>query len=193
VARSPQSIKPGERLLLEALEHEPLLRACLYRFARNNADVEDLLHSTYERLLRTDPGCVEVQSIRAFALKVARNVALDWLRHRQIIPIDLVTDMAELGVLDEEGWVEEIVNANQELALLRGAVASLPKRSRQIFTLRKVYDLSQKEIAARLNISENTVEQHLRKAARRCMELLTKASGKPNGWQRLAGRRKVLK
>src|SRR5690606_8660406 len=126
-------------------------------------------HSTYERLLRADARAVEVRSIRAFALKVATNVALDWLRHRQIISIDLVTDMAELDVLDEEERVEEIVNASQELALLRSAVASLPKRSRQIFTLRKVHDLSHKEIAARLNISENTVEQHLRKAAQRCV------------------------
>ena len=38
----------------------------------------------------------------------------------------------------------------------------LPARCRQVFTLRKVYGLSQKEIAAELKISENTVESHLR-------------------------------
>jgi DNA-directed RNA polymerase specialized sigma24 family protein len=35
-----------------------------------------------------------------------------------------------------------------------------------------VYGYSQKEIAARLEISENTVEQHLTKAARRCAQAL---------------------
>jgi RNA polymerase sigma-70 factor (ECF subfamily) len=41
-----------------------------------------------------------------------------------------------------------------------------------VFTLRKVYGFSQKEIAERLQISENTVEQHLTKAARRCAQVL---------------------
>ena len=48
----------------------------------------------------------------------------------------------------------------------------MPRRCRQTFTLRKVYGFSQKEIAARLSIAENTVEQHLMKAARRCAEAL---------------------
>ncbi len=193
MARDPGSVKPGEELLLQALEHERLLRACLYRFVRNNEDVEDLLHTTYERLLRVDPADVgEVQSVRAFALKVATNVALDVLRRRQVIPIELVTDLAELDVLSEEELVEEIVNTDQELALLRNAVACLPERSRQIFTLRKVYDLSQKEIAARLKISENTVEQHLRKAAKRCMELLKESTGGRTSAIRPAPKRKEL-
>ena len=50
--------------------------------------------------------------------------------------------------------------------------SALPTRCRQVFTLRKVYGYSQKQIAERLQISENTVEQHLTKAARRCAQVL---------------------
>jgi RNA polymerase sigma factor (sigma-70 family) len=56
--------------------------------------------------------------------------------------------------------------------LLTRAVARLPARCRQVFTLRKVYGLSQKEIAASLSISENTVEQHLAKGVRLCTAAL---------------------
>ena len=56
--------------------------------------------------------------------------------------------------------------------MLTAAVARLPTRCRQVFTLRKVYGLSQKEIAAELNISENTVEQHLAKGMRLCSAAL---------------------
>ncbi|MGH8323270.1 MAG: RNA polymerase sigma factor, partial [Steroidobacteraceae bacterium] len=52
------------------------------------------------------------------------------------------------------------------------AVQELPERCRQVFTLRKVYGYSQKEIAARMNITENTVEQQLIKAARHCAQAL---------------------
>jgi RNA polymerase sigma-70 factor (ECF subfamily) len=163
-----------DRYLVASLEFEGVLRACLYRYVRNSADVDELLQETYTNLLAagSTPNREEIRSIRAFALTVARNVALSWLRHRQVVPIELVADLESLELLDERGQVEEIVNTHQELALLTAAVASLPTRCRQVFTLRKVYGLSQKEIAAELNISENTVEQHLAKGMRLCSAAL---------------------
>ena len=109
---------------------------------------------------------------RHVALTIARNVALDWLRHRDVVPMELVSDLASLDVLDEKAQVEEILNSHQELALLAEVIAELPKRSRQIFTLRRVYGLSQREIAGRLGISEKTVEQLLARAVRRCAAAL---------------------
>jgi len=169
----PVLSRNDERYLLQALEFEGVLRACLYRYTRNNSDVDELLQEVYARLLTAgasdDP---EVRSVRAFALTVARNVAFDWLRHRQVVPIELVADLEALEVLDEGEQIEEIVNSHQELAMLVKAIQGLPDRCRQVFTLRKVYGYSQKEIALRLSISENTVEQHLTKAARRCAQAL---------------------
>ena len=169
----PVLSKNDERYLLQALDIESVLRQCLYRYTRNNSDVDELLQEVYARLLvagsSNDP---EVRSVRAFALTIARNVAFDWLRHKQVVPIELVADLEALEVLDEGEQIEEIVNSHQELAMLVQAIQELPDRCRQVFTLRKVYGYSQKEIALRMNISENTVEQHLTKAARRCAQAL---------------------
>ena len=165
--------KDEERYLVQALEFENVLRACLYRYARNTSDVEELLQETYARLLTAggsnEP---EVRSVRAFALTVARNVAFDWLRHKQVVPIELVADMEAMDILDERDQIDAIVNSHQELMMLVKAVQQLPERCRQVFTLRKVYGYSQKEIAARMNITENTVEQQLTKAARHCAQAL---------------------
>jgi RNA polymerase sigma-70 factor (ECF subfamily) len=163
----------GDRYLLEALESEAVLRAYLFRFVRNPADVDELLQETYARLLVASPADgTEVRSVRALALTIARNVALDWLRHRDVVPMELVSDLAALDVLDEKAQVEEIVNSHQELALLAEVVGELPKRHRQVFTLRRVYGLSQREIAQHLGISETTVEQLLARAVRRCAAAL---------------------
>ncbi len=166
-------IKNEERYLVQALEFESVLRACLYRYARNTADVEELLQETYARLLTAGSSNEpEVRSVRAFSLTVARNVAFDWLRHKQVVPIELVADMEAMDILDERDQIDAIVNSHQELMMLVKAVQQLPERCRQVFTLRKVYGYSQKEIAARMNISENTVEQQLIKAARHCAQAL---------------------
>jgi len=169
----PEVAKDEERYLVQALEFESVLRACLYRYARNTSDVEELLQDTYARLLTAGASNEpEVRSVRAFALTVARNVAFDWLRHKQVVPIELVADMEAMDILDERDQIDAIVNSHQELMLLVKAIQQLPERCRQVFTLRKVYGYSQKEIAARMNISENTVEQQLIKAARHCARVL---------------------
>jgi RNA polymerase sigma factor (sigma-70 family) len=166
-------IKNEERYLVQALEFESVLRACLYRYARNASDVEELLQETYARLLTAGSSNEpEVRSVRAFSLTVARNVAFDWLRHKQVVPIELVADMEAMDILDEREQIDAIVNSHQELMMLVAAVQQLPERCRQVFTLRKVYGYSQKEIAARMNITENTVEQQLIKAARHCAQAL---------------------
>lgn len=165
--------KHQERYLLQALEFESVLRACLYRYTRNVADVEELLQDTYARLLTAGAsGQPEVRSVRSFALAIARNVAFDWLRRRQIVPIELVADMEAMDVMDESEQIDTIINSHQELGQLVMAVQDLPERCRQVFTLRKVYGYSQKEIAARMNISEHTVEQQLMKAVRHCARVL---------------------
>ncbi|MDE2263467.1 MAG: hypothetical protein KGL45_13170, partial [Gammaproteobacteria bacterium] len=116
-----------DRYLLEALESEGLLRAFLFRYARNGADVDELLQETYARLLAaTQAEGVRVRSVRALALTIARNAALDWLRHRNVVPMALLSDLAALDVLDESAQIEEIVNAHQELAMLAECVAELP-------------------------------------------------------------------
>jgi RNA polymerase sigma-70 factor (ECF subfamily) len=169
----PLVAKNDERYLLQALEFEGVLRACLYRYTRNNSDVDELLQEVYARLLTA--GATDephVGSVRAFALTVARNVAFDWLRQRQAVPNEMVADLEAVESTDDREQVEEIVDSPQELAILVKAFQGLPDRCRQVLTLRKVYGYSQKDIAARLNVSENTVEQDLTNAALVCAQAL---------------------
>jgi len=74
--------------------------------------------------------------------------------------------------------VREAVGRKQELEILRAALQALPTRCRQVFTLRKLYGLSHREIATQLRISERTVEAQIDKAMRRCTDYL-RARGLP--------------
>ena len=165
--------RADDRYIVEILRLEGILRAYLHRFAPKPSDLEDLLHDTYTHLLAVSAeNRASIKNTQAFALAAARNVAVDLIRRKRVAPIDLVEDLDALPVSEDESGLEEIVNAHQEIARLAEAVAELPQRCAEVFTLRKVYGLSQQEIAQHFGISVSTVEQHLVKAVRRCAQFM---------------------
>jgi RNA polymerase sigma factor (sigma-70 family) len=162
-----------ERFLLAALEHEGWLRSQLRRWVRGADQVDELIQETYARLLRAGQSDVlVVRSIKGFALATARNASIDAFRQGHLpLGVDGVTTLfAEFE--PSESDVESEANTDQELALLAAALANISKEARRVFTLRKIYGFSQKEIAKLLGISENTVERHVAKAARACARYL---------------------
>ena len=155
------------------LPHEGALRGYLGRFLRRPHDAEDALHDTYARLIAlSNEERGRIRQVHAYLFKTARNVAMDRLRKRPVISLERMTEIEELDVVDEslDGYGE--IKARQELLLLRQAIASLPDRCRQVLTLRKVFGLSQRQIAEKLAITENTVERHVANGMRACTEYL---------------------
>lgn len=120
-------------------------------------DIDDLVQDAYTRLLRaheTGP----IACVKAFLFVTARNLALNSLRHLRVERPYRVQEIDPLSVLDDTASVPESVARAEDFQLLVQAIQSLPARCRQIMTLRKIYGLSQREVADRLNISEHTVE-----------------------------------
>jgi RNA polymerase sigma factor (sigma-70 family) len=150
------------------LVYEGPIRSFLRHYFAEGNDIEDCIQETYARLLEMTPEArASVRQWHAFVFITARNVGLNMLRRRQVISLDAVAELEASEVfIDSRLTTFEEVNARQELALLRKAIAALPERCRQVFVLRKVYGLPQREIARQLGISENTVEQHVAKGVR---------------------------
>lgn len=67
---------------------------------------------------------------------------------------------------------EQTVIARQTLGTVQAAIRDLPERCRNVFVLRRLKGLSQREIAARLGISENIVEKEVAKGLQRILEAL---------------------
>lgn len=134
-----------------------MLRAWLRSQFPSGTDVDDIIQDAYVRVLRAR-ATGEVRSPKAFLFVAARNLMLMQFRHRQVAKEDALTDFELAGILDDGPDVADAVARSQELELLTQAIQSLPPRCRQIVTLRKIYGLSQKEVAAELGITEHTVE-----------------------------------
>ena len=156
------------------LPHEPMLRAWLRSRFPRGIEIDDLVQETYARVLGARAAGSVMQSPKAFLFATARNLALDTLRRRQVSGEDSLVSFDALDVLDEADGIPETVDRAEKLELLTTAIQSLPDRCRQVLTLRKIYGLSQREIAARLGISEHTVSAQLTIGVRKCTEFFAR-------------------
>jgi RNA polymerase sigma-70 factor (ECF subfamily) len=84
-------------------------------------------------------------------------------------------------VADERTGVPESLAQAEDFQVLIRAIQSLPERCRQIVTLRKIYGLSQREVAARLGITEHTVEAQGSIGLRKCIEYFRRHGYGPGG------------
>ncbi len=137
--------------------HEAMLRAWLRERFSSERDIDDLVQEAFIRVLRAqETGSIE--SPKAFLFVTAKNLALARVRHRRVAENFVLAETQSSSVIDETADVPAAAARAQELELLTQAIQSLPNRCRQIITLRRIYGLSQREVAAQLGISEHTVE-----------------------------------
>ncbi len=166
----PPHDSPHARWFAEEVQpHSAALRSFLIARYPSLPDVDDVVQECLVRVLRVHER-EPVTSPRGLLFATARNLALDQMRRQQVIAFEPITEVADSSVFTDSTNVTEIVSQRQEFDLLTEAIQSLPDRCRQVFTLRTAYGLSQREIAARLGISENTVEKQMAKGLRRCTE-----------------------
>src|SRR5258706_13755665 len=142
------------------LPHEPAPRAWRGRRRLDGLDIDDVIQETYTRLVAAE-SVSHVHDAKSYTFQVAGSVVIDHLRRMKVVSIASVPDFDYLEVVSDEPSPERQVIDRDELHRLAGMIARLPGRIREVFTLRRVYGLSQREVAEKMGIAESTVEKHM--------------------------------
>jgi RNA polymerase sigma-70 factor (ECF subfamily) len=139
------------------IPHEADLRARLRRMAVPEDEISDIVQDAYLKIARLD-SVAHIKSGRGYFFSTARTVLIDRIRRDRIVRIDSMTEMEALTLADEDPGPERRVSARMELDRVRRLIDALPDRCREIFELRRIQGVPQREIAERLGLPEHTVE-----------------------------------
>lgn len=170
---APENAETALWFAEEVQVHKTALLAWLHGKFPEASDLDDIAQEALTRVWRARANSA-VPSPKALLFTIAHNLALDQVRRNQVADIKPLAEMAALYVYEDGPSPAETTAHKQELELLTQAIQSLPDRCRQVLTLRKIYGLSQKEIAAQLGISEHTVEAQVANGMHRCSAFLSR-------------------
>jgi RNA polymerase sigma-70 factor (ECF subfamily) len=141
----------------------------LARFCVSSDDVQDVMQEAYLQvfcaLRKSGP---EGHVPAALLYTTARNIAFSRHRHRKVVAAAGPAVSAGEQLRREQAAVEQQVDRGQQMRRLLQAVNGLPPKCRDVFVLRMIEGMSQREIAERLGISVSTVEKHLARGLQHC-------------------------
>jgi RNA polymerase sigma-70 factor (ECF subfamily) len=129
--------------------HHSLVFRTAYRITGNTGDAEDALQTVFLRMLRRDSKSVPLENSESYLRRAAINAALDLLRSQranQTVP--LPEEPSGVAGTPPQADVSGLRQA------LARAIAQLKPRSAEIFALRFLEGLSNREIAETLGISQ---------------------------------------
>lgn len=149
----------------EIIPHERSLVRFMGRVTPNREEVADLRQEVYIRVYEAAARSRPLRP-KSFLFATARHLMADRVRRGKIVSIEAKADVEAFHVLIDEISPEQNIRARQELRQLGLAFELLPMQCREVMWMRKVEELSQKEVARRLGINEKAVEKRLARSVR---------------------------
>jgi RNA polymerase sigma-70 factor (ECF subfamily) len=165
-------IKAGNMLAFDALYNK--YNRKIFNFAvsilKSTEDAENILQDVFLKLWLNRNNIEKGSSVRYYIFSIAYNSSITIIRERmkesrffetlkRIQNIELDPVNLELEYKEMEGRLNEIIE-------------SLPARQKEVYILHKVEGLKYSEIAEKLNISVNTIENHMSRALKTIRERL---------------------
>jgi RNA polymerase sigma-70 factor (ECF subfamily) len=157
---------PIYRLVLKMLDHPQ--------------DAEDVLQDTFLKAYHHLPAFENRSSLSTWLYRIAVNEALMRIRKHEPFQVSIdepaETDEDAIEPRELADWralPEEMLLSTEMRQVLDKAIERLPLTLRTVFILRDIQDLSVRETAEALNLTENTVKTRLLRARLRLRELLS--------------------
>ncbi|MGD1805483.1 RNA polymerase sigma factor [Dapis sp. BLCC M126] len=161
-------------------EHREQLYRCCFRLMNSNqTDAEDALSramlKAWEKVQKFEG---KITNFKAWLVQVTRNLCIDIIREHSrqatgVESIERVANTEEMGMASSVESPESILEREERYIEIRRAIADLPERLHETFTLHFYEELTHTEIAERQGISYDNVCRRIYVAKKKLKEKLS--------------------
>lgn len=156
-----QSLRRGSEEAFIALytSYSSLLSRYIAKFVKSSALADDLSQEVFLKVWECRSQLADVRALRPWLFTLARNRTLNFLKRAA------TDDAAKAEILRNytrsHQSVEDALLTADYLQYIRGILAGLPPRTREVFRLCREQEKTYEEAAAELGISRNAVKKHM--------------------------------
>ena len=159
--------KKVELQFIEAFNahNDAIFRFCYYR-VYNRELAKELTQETFLKTWKSLTDGNEIDNIRAFLYRVAKNIVIDHSRKKQTGSLD---DLQEQGIdfgVEIEATLQNNIDANSAIEVIK----KLDEIYREVLLLRYVDGFGPKEIAELINETQNVVSVRLNRGLKQLQE-----------------------
>jgi RNA polymerase sigma-70 factor, ECF subfamily len=143
------------------------LRGFIASRVQTEADVDDILQEAFIKIHRGLDRLEDPAKLRAWVYQITRNVIVDHYR-KSDQAVEITSELPDVFAWED---ADEEVEA-EVAAWLRPMMDELPEKYREALQLTDIQGLSQKELAARLNISLSGAKSRVQRAREKLKDVL---------------------
>lgn len=157
-------LKSGDHVAFQQVynTYKRQIIATMLRILKSPVLVEELVQELFLKVWDNRENIDPDGSIQAYLFVIASNMAKNTLRKAYYDK----KMRSMLQPIDEQTYaqIDDYINKKENKELLEQILSYLPQRRREVYRLCKLEQLSYKEAALRLGISENAINDHIKKA-----------------------------
>ena len=168
-----QRVVKGCQRSFEALfkKYHGFLYQYAFRVFRDQSVADEVVHKTFIKIWEVKGTLPEIQSVKSYLFSVNRHLVINELR--TISRNRRLAERLAHNIEKSHNAVEEEVMYNDLQQVIQNAIAQLPRKRKEIFELSRHGGFSHKEIAHKLNISENTVKVSVHKSLKQIRDFMS--------------------
>lgn len=157
-------LKEGDQVAFTEIynRHWKLIYAHVYKMLRDEDDAKDVVQEVFGNLWIKAAAIKSTINISGLLYTAARNKVFDLIEKNKVRS-DYIGEIASF-ISDPANEKIDTIDEKRIIEILEREIQKLPPKMKEIFELSRKENLSHKEIAAKLNISEQTVKKQVQNA-----------------------------
>jgi RNA polymerase sigma-70 factor (ECF subfamily) len=142
-------------------QYRERLFAYLFTITKSKETTEEIVLDVFMKLWLGREIVTEIQNLQSFLYRVAHNKAIDFLRSAQRSPVQQNDIWEAIQSTAGEASSDHLLHRHNTETALNEAIEQLSPMRQKVFQLSREEGMSYDQIADHLNLSRNTVRNHV--------------------------------